>query len=228
MQAIILGCSHAAGAEMYQDTSITITNPDTFGYANSYPAQIAQQLGYTPRNYSISGGSNDAMFRIFVEQLPTLTSEDLVIACWTGPDRTEVYNDIDHEWLPFGQGRGRFYPTAPSDVALSGFNCGGEISNADIYINYLKQWCLHTNAQANQLNKVKNIIALNTMANSRGIRVINIDNFAPVDVDIKWVVPVTFCTWAIDCGYPPTSMGHFFLDAHTAFAEYVVSAIKTT
>ena len=69
MKALILGCSHAAGAEMYQDTSITIDNPRSFGWLNSYPVSVARQLGYEPMNYAISGGSNDAMFRIFIEQL---------------------------------------------------------------------------------------------------------------------------------------------------------------
>jgi hypothetical protein len=68
-RAIILGCSHAAGTEMYN------------GIACSYPVKIAEQLGYVPENYAIAGGSNDAMFRIYEEHRTRLDSSDIVIAC---------------------------------------------------------------------------------------------------------------------------------------------------
>ena len=63
-RALILGCSHAAGAEMHKEPGLTVNNPQEFGYLNSYPVLIAKQLGYIPLNYAISGGSNDAMFSL--------------------------------------------------------------------------------------------------------------------------------------------------------------------
>jgi len=66
-KALILGCSHAAGSEMNTEPDVDLLNygKDYYGYFMSYPAQLAQLLGYHPVNHAIPGGSNDAMFRIF-------------------------------------------------------------------------------------------------------------------------------------------------------------------
>ena len=88
-QALILGCSHAAGTEMHNGTEC------------SYPVKIAKQLGYAPKNYAISGGSNDAMFRIYQEQCSGLDSSDIVIACWSGYNRTEIWNDKNKKGTAF-------------------------------------------------------------------------------------------------------------------------------
>ena len=68
-KALILGCSHASGAEMFDH----IDQDYSKGFFNSYPAQIASGLGYEIENRSISGGSNDAMFRIFEHHQKELT-----------------------------------------------------------------------------------------------------------------------------------------------------------
>jgi hypothetical protein len=80
MQALVLGCSHAAGSEMIDDA---------YGRANSYPVLLAERMGYTVTNLSIPGGSNDAVFRIFQEQC---NAYHVVIACWTGIDRVELWD----------------------------------------------------------------------------------------------------------------------------------------
>jgi len=154
--AIILGCSHAAGAEMHTDPGLTVKHPVSFGFLNSFPVLIAKQLGYTPQNYAISGGSNDAIFRIFTEQLSRLTVDDIVIACWTGADRTEIWHELDQQWLPISHGQQCFYITRASEYALSGQNYPKMISCHEEYQTYLQQWSkYHVSFQSNKLNKLK-------------------------------------------------------------------------
>ena len=229
MKALILGCSHAAGDEMYKDLSRTINDPINFGWQNSYPVLIAQQLGYQPLNYAIPGGSNDAMFRIFNEQLGRLTQDDVVIACWTGIDRTEIWHDLDQRWLPLSKGQHTFHPLVDNKYALSGLNSGGQISLDSDYQAYREQWSRYqVNLTSSQLNKLKNILALNGLAQHYSIPVININSFYPVECPdyIIWAVDDPFCYWA-DCNHcNRTEWGHYFLDTHQRFAELVVSNIK--
>lgn len=227
MKALILGCSHAAGAEMEKDPAITCSNPREFGWRNSYPVLVAQQLGYQPLNYAISGGSNDAMFRIFSEQIAQLTLHDIVIACWTGIDRSEVWHEIDQQWLPLSHGQHVFYKTIANDHALSGLNVGGKISLHAVYEDYLAHWSrFNTNLQANTLNKIKNILALNTLAQQHEIRVINVDSFYPVECPgIKWATDRCFLEWAGQTNQPRTEWGHYFLATHQAFADLILSNI---
>jgi len=223
-RALILGCSHAAGAEMYKDPRIIIEHPQSFGYLNSYPVLIAKQLGYIPLNYAIGGGSNDAMFRIFCEQLEYLTSDDIVIACWTGIDRTEIWHELDQCWLPLSVGQHNFNPIKSSTYALSGENYGGEISCLDEYKQYCQQWGkYHINSKSSKLNKLKNITALNDLARTRSIIVINVDSFYPIDNNSKWAFDETFCGWADRNNCHRTDWGHYFLDTHQRFANLVVA-----
>jgi hypothetical protein len=231
-RAIILGCSHAAGAEMFKDPSITFTDDSryTFGYRNSYPVIIAKQLGYQPENYAVSGGSNDAMFRIFTQQLNSLTSQDIVIACWTGIDRTEIWHDLDQCWLPLGIGQHEFYPVCDDPHALSGRPHSGQISAVDQYQNYLDSWVrLNVNETSSKLNKIKNILALNTLAQQHSVPVININSFYPVDQtdQIVWAINDTFWDWSASRKFPRTAWGHYFLHAHQQFAHAVVSNLTT-
>ena len=86
--------------------------------------------------------------------------------------------------------------------------------------------------ESRQLNKIKNILALNTLAQSHGIRVINIDSFNPINNfkwpdNIFWPVPkTTFCDWCQQAGFTTTSCGHYFKSAHQAFADYVLQFIS--
>ena len=137
-QALILGCSHAAGSELGEDS---------FARANSYPALVASSLGYNVTNLGIPGGSNDAMFRLFLDHA---NDYDLVIAAWSGFNRSEFfYNDA-------------WYNLAPG-AAMSSIK------------EYHKQWYVH-NAHDTQgrLNKIKNVIALNSLSS---VPVINCESF---------------------------------------------------
>ena len=77
-------------------------------------------------------------------------------------------------------------------------------------------------------------MALNMLAQSKNIRVINIDSFQPVDWPerihwpdtIEWpVTDTTFCEWAIVQKFLHNENGHFDRDAHSAFADYVLKNI---
>ena len=170
-----------------------------------YPAQIAQALGYMPVNRGISGGSNDAMFRLFLEE--TLTPDDIVIACWTGVNRSELYNE---SWLQL---------------------CPGAVVPKEINLDYFKQWLLYSgNTEVGMLNKTKNILALNAVAHAQGIRVINIDSFWPVpDIawphTVSWPVATDFMSWCQQHDFLHTNWGHFFKPAHDSFAEHVLENI---
>jgi len=206
-KAVILGCSHAVGAEMHKESGLRFddsTQALHYELAHCYPAQIAQALGYDPINQSISGGSNDAVFRLFTEQ--TLTPNDIVIACWTGVNRSEIH---DGQWIAMAPG------AVPDQV------------NAD----YFKHWLLYSaNSKVGMLNKTKNILALNVMAQAQGIRVINIDSFWPVpDVawphTVSWPVATDFMSWCQQHNFPHTDWGHFFKPAHDSFAKHVLQNI---
>lgn len=231
MKALILGCSHAAGDEMYKDPTLVIDGSKkwNFGYQNSYPVLIAQQLGYRPLNYAIPGGSNDAMFRIFYEQLDQLTPNDVVIACWTGIDRTEIWHELDQRWLPFSQGQYTFYPIVDNEYALSGLNSGGQISLDSEYQAYREQWGRYqVNLISSKLNKLKNILSLNNLAQHYSIPVININSFYPIKCPdyITWVANESFWDWADRNHCNRTDWGHYFLDTHQKFADLIVTNIK--
>jgi hypothetical protein len=228
MKALVLGCSHAAGAEMYKDPDLKFDHQDdaiSFGWLNSYPMLIAKQLGYSAMNHSISGGSNDAMFRIFTEQVRFLNSDDIVIACWTGIDRTEIWHEIDQFWLSLSVGQHFFWKTQPSSFAQAGLEIGSKISLEQEYENYRQAWSkFHTNLQSDTLNKVKNVLALNSLAKQRNIKVLNFNSFYPVPMteSVEWAWEEPFCEWADKHCPVSTPWGHYFLSAHQKFADLVV------
>ena len=202
-KALILGCSHAAGTE--------ITRDHLYGLEHSYPVKIAEQLGYTAVNLAISGGSNDAMFRIFTEQLSTLDESDIVIACWTGTNRTEVWNDTTNRWVTL----------VP----------GGQHHTTQEYINCQRNWIVHhTDEVSGRLNKIKNIVSLNSLAVENNIKVMNINSFWPItDIvwpkQVKWATEDNFLDWCRARDYPTTAESHFYEPAHQAFAEHVRNTI---
>jgi len=214
MKALILGCSHAAGAEICKDP-VVVDRSTEFERQHSFPALVAQQLGYVPMNCAISGGSNDAMFRIFIEQLPQLTTSDIVIACWTGISRTEVRHAVDSRWLQLIAGT-EYHSTCNSLLVE--------------YSNYTKNWTkFGYSDQSAYLNKLKNIQALNVLAQQRSIRVINIDSFWPTNYtdNIPWAHNNTFWDWAVSNNHYRTEYGHFFLATHQAYADFVVNCLTT-
>jgi len=171
-----------------------------YGRANSYPMLLAERLGYVADNRAIGGGSNDAMFRIFEAEHKNYNT---VIACWTGHNRTETWHN--NAWIPFAPG---------SD--------GGALQL------YQQQWIVHhTDYETGRLNKIKNIMALNALAQAHGVKVVNVNSFWPVHdyawpSDVHWPVPVDFWDWANAQGYARTPWGHFDRDAHCAFADYIL------
>jgi len=222
-KALILGCSHATGAEMFMHTD----RDNNDGYLHSYPAQIARALGFTIENRAISGGSNDAMYRIFESEQKNLTKDDIVIACWTGSNRTEVYSDEDDAWVSFCAGIETFY----CNKTLH-FNDPNKIKDQTLYHYLMKQWITHdSNSWRWRINKIKNIVALNSIAILRDITVLNFYSFNHIDYtegydiyDFEWPVGCTeFTTWAHEQGFERTSLGHYYLDAHKAFCEYVLT-----
>ena len=198
-KALILGCSHAEGSEM---------GKDEYCRANSYPALLAERLGYVAHNRAIGGGSNDAMFRIFESEHKDY---NIVIACWTGHNRSEAWNENKQEWISF---------------------CPGvDFTKLQDLSDYVRQWVVHhTDETTGRLNKLKNIVALNALAQSHSVPVINVDSFWPVHgyawpSAVHWPVPTTFRDWADAQGYAHTPWGHFGRDAHSAFADYVLKNI---
>jgi hypothetical protein len=203
-QALILGCSHAAGSEI-TSTWDCCNDSDKL---KSFAAQIASRQGYNVNNLAIPGGSNDAMFRIFEE---CTLSVDLVIAVWSGITRTEIF--YNNKW---------------PQICVGGPNKIAELDE------YIRQWALfQANEQWGRVNKIKNVIALNALAQARNIPVINIDAFWDVEPYVwpeyvYWPTAVTFYQWALHNKYPATEWGHFDINAHTDFATYVLENLVLT
>lgn len=258
--ALILGCSHAAGTDLRKNIFLG-------GYQSSYPALIAKKLGYKPNNRAIPGGSNDAMFRIANELIPTMSKSttslsraDIIIACWTGCMRTEIYSDIDQCHVTLCAGIERFSrpDTGPESLYDKDIVDGPESSsnqslyyqrlksveshrnayldNQKYYKEYLKSWAEYdTNQQKWQVNKIKNIIALNALASSYGIRVLNFNSFDPLNKELpmyqtyEWVCPdIDFFTWCEKHNFEQTATRHFLEPAHEAFAEYAIQNLQKT
>jgi hypothetical protein len=227
-QALILGCSHAAGSEISSDYQ--------YNYSHSFPIHIAKRLGSQPRNHAIPGGSNDAMFRIFERELENLDCNDLVIVCWTGCNRSEIYHAADQQWLPLNAGQQGWLKTIDNDIVLEGIPRLVEgrsfyetISNLDNYQQYVKSWVTYGVCDAaSRTNKIKNIISLNFLASNKNVKVINIDSFDPVhDCPIlkqfDWV-DLIFLDWCLDQKFQHTESLHFYEDAHLAFSACVIES----
>ena len=241
-KCLILGCSHAYGANMHLDPEFDIKNYNfveqvEYGAKNSYPVLLAEMLGHAPLNYSISGGSNDAMLRIGLEQINTLNSDDIIIACWTGMDRGEIWHEEHQYWRPINYDQGVIHQLYPNEVIKAGINIGPLVRNSQDYYAYGKQWLLFEgNYQRGYNNKMKNVLALNYLAHSRGIKLINIDSFQGIHSDtFTWPRDMfrpadqhedEFCNFSIDRSYPHEPGGHFFRPAHLAYAEHIYSIME--
>jgi hypothetical protein len=233
-RALILGCSHAAGSEMTQEADLDLQGYEEkyYGYYMSYPAQLARLMGYeTTLNHAIPGGSNDAMFRIFetyTNPYKHLPKPDIVIACWTGPERTEIWNFDEGSWVGLAGGKTLFSKTVHDDIAREGMLTGEPLDNRDSLLGYQKQWVTHhADRWWGRLNKLKNMLALNTMAEQHNIPVINIDSFGGVteynfpDTVYRPIENIEFCNWAADYGFNNTKFGHYFTQTHKTFANFI-------
>ena len=236
-KALVLGCSHAAGSEMSTEPEVDLLNygEDYYGYCMSYPAQLAQLLGYHPVNHSIPGGSNDAMFRIletFVNPYKNFEKPDIVIACWTGGERTEVWDFEEGSWIGLAGGKTNFTKTIPDDIIREGKLIPEPIDNRNDIVAYQKQWITHhADRWWGRMNKLKNILALNTMAAQEKIPVINLDSFGAVqeytfpDTVYRPLGQIEFCNWAVERGFNNTKSGHYFLQAHRSFANFIAKKV---
>jgi hypothetical protein len=230
-KALILGCSHAAGTEMYKDSSLNIPcgQHEIYGAQNSFPVIIAQSLNYQPLNHAIGGGSNDAIFRIFESELGNLSSNDIVIACWTGFDRGEVWYSAEQRWLQISHNLFNTHQIKPNTGLLQGINQGRHITDANFFQEYGKLWnIMEANIHRGRLNKIKNILSLNSLAQAHKIQVINIDSFNPI-VDYPWpeniIWPLpnsSFCNWSDQQSFKCTDWGHYFRPAHQAYANLIL------
>jgi len=229
--AIILGCSHAAGAEIWLEPGNNIRHPvvqNEYGARHSYPVVLAEMLGYTPANHAISGGSNDAMFRVLLDLVDDLNKGDIVIACWTGYDRGEVWHDDHKYWIPINYGNGISYSRIGNPVLKQGINVGKLINDHESYEAYGRQWIMFEGHEhRGRINKIKNILALNHLAQSRDIQVINLESFQAV-IDFAWsddifrpVGNVDFCNFAMERNFARAPGGHFLRPAHRAYAQYI-------
>ena len=97
------------------------------------------------------------------------------------------------------------------------------------YQAYREQWVRYQiNPITSKLNKLKNILGLNSLAQNRSIPVININSFYPIECPdhVIWAVDQSFWDWAVENKYARTDWGHYFLDTHQRFSELVVTNIK--
>jgi len=229
--ALILGCSHAAGALMHEDPE--------YGATNSYPVLLADMLGYQPHNHAVSGGSNDAMFRIYTEQEQHY---ELIIACWTGMDRGEYFHPTHQQWITINYGQGDSLLRVPNDVLKQGTEVPQVIEDKQMYEDYGKQWlAIEGNEQRGSNNRMKNILALNLLARSRGSKVINLDSFQGQHErrgdSFRWPKEVyrplngptnEFINFCIKRNYPSEPRGHYFRDAHLDYAKYIKHKLDNT
>ena len=240
--ALILGCSHAAGALMHEEPGLVLESDGTkdvyqleaeYGAQRSYPVQLAEMLGYTAHNHAISGGSNDAMYRIYAEQEQHY---DLIVACWTGPDRGEIWHSEHEYWVPIDVGNGDSFTKTPNDILKQGRNVLTKLKNFEQYEDYGKQWLTYEgNEQRGFNNKVKNILALNSLAKSKDTRVINLESFAGIHYQFPWPTDIhrpcdghrnEFCNFCDYRKFPTEPRGHYFFAAHKAYAEYILGRIN--
>ncbi len=208
----ILGCSHASGSELQ---GLGIGHNTEYNLQNSFAAQFSIRMGYVPINLAIPGGSNDYIYRIFNEIIEEKYKPgDIFFISWTGTHRMEVFDYTKDEWYSIAQGQ----KWQPSDLMKEAY----EVFN--------KVWMSHE--LTGHHNKMKNILALDSIAKTRNINVIHHDSFAPLHfpekLEMLWLNPVrSFMEWAIKKNYAHTPSFHFELQAHSDYAEFLHSNYKS-
>lgn len=249
-RCFIFGCSHAAGLDMvdldrYVCVDGHVYDRRTYGYHHSYPAIIGKQLGYRDiHNHSLASGSTDSMVRIFHEVVDTIDpARDLVIACWTGGDRSE-YWDQDHQlWVQLTANKPGFHLLQPSPIALQGLMHGNVITT-DRFQQEHHKWVMESNHQLALQRLENNMRVLNAAAQDRQLRLMNLCSFTIgyfPQVDGKtprpdysavshhwWPVgtKITFLEYSKKKGFKADDWGHFKQDAHESFAAFVLDHIS--
>lgn len=232
--AIILGCSHAAGAEICHEPGldIPVNEWERFNATHSFAWLLAQDLGYEPRLHAISGGSNDAMFRIWERDRQTITANDIVIACWTGTTRREIFYEPENQWLQITHNSIDSSFLKKDPYLLEGAPVGLRIQDVELEKAHQYLVLYDLSYESGRLNKIKNILALNTEAQHQGITVINIDMFMPI-INYNWpswiywpISQINFLSWAKNNNELHTDWGHYFSATHRRFADYVLNQIQ--
>ena len=171
-------------------------------------------------------GTGYSVIETWTSQTPLTPNQDIVIACWSGPHRTEIWHPNEKTWLPMTVGTRIWHRRIPQDLTEKGMYT--PLPNREEYLDYCKQWCTYgTDQETGRLNKIKNIIALNSMAEYLGIKVINVNSFGSFPIaQYHWPVGDTeFCNWCLEQQFPHTELGHFYHPAHVAFADYVLKGL---
>lgn len=229
-RAYIFGCSHAAGSEMFD-------NDIDREYTHSYPALIARDLGYEVHNHAIPGGSNDAIFRILIDIHQSITDQDLIIFCWIGAGRVEIWNNQHQQWLQFSVGQPAFKIGEPHPVALQGRATGADIEDHRGWQHYHQAWqqrWLGIEDRNEKAQEYRNMLAAYALAETRTSRIINVRSFAGHEHAYRsttdrfyWPIGYEeFWTWCNDRAFDRTLRGHFGAESHRAFADYVLLNIS--
>lgn len=221
-KAYIIGCSHASGSELEGDGIGHLT---PFNLDNSFASRLAKKMNYEPINLALPGASNDYIFRKLVELTPEI--RDIIILCWTGLDRIEIFDDVLDEWLNFSHGM-----SLDHDPKFTK-------THRNFYDLYVKLMC-DENLKRGTLNKIKNIVAAHTWADKILQRtVIHIDtSWKIIDhpefknlielIKDSWILPeTTFTDWAKSKNYRYSPVHHHYgVDAHEDFAQLCFDYIE--
>ena len=249
-KCFIFGCSHSAGLGMVDFDRYVAVNGHvydrlTYGYHHSYPAIISKQLGYQDiHNHSILGGGTYAMVRVFRQVIDTVDPvEDLVIACWTGGDRTEYWDEEHGLWIQLSAHKTGFHLLRDSPIALQGLHQPEHIVTSRFQEEHRK-WVMESSYQSAQERLERNMRVMNEIAQDHNLRVMNICSFTMgwfPEVDYRGCWPdystvqqywwptgtrISFLEYSKKKGFKADEWGHFKQDAHESFAGFVLDCIS--
>ena len=150
-------------------------------------------------------------------------------------ERTEIWDYEEGEWIALAGGKSNFNKREEDKIILEGKDLLEPIDNYNDIVMYQKQWITHhADRWWGRMNKLKNILALNTMASQMGIPVINLDSFGAVqeytfpDTVYRPLRQTEFCNWAVERGFNNTKAGHYFAPAHKSFANFIAKKVDPT
>ena len=167
-----------------------------------------------------------------------------MIACWTGRERVEIFHNTDKIWLQISPGTESYYKRVPDDLHKQGRCIPEKITDQSQYVTYTKYWQVYGNNEiSGKNNKLKNIIALNSWAESISIRVLNFDSFDPVKkirtqedpvAELRpktigrytWPCDISFTDYAKEKNFSSTEMGHYHYDAHHSYAKLALESLN--
>lgn len=221
-----------------------VYNRRTYGYHHSYAAIIGRTLGHDDiHNHSIPGGSTDSMVRVFRSVIDTIDPmEDLAMACWTGGDRAEYWDEEFKVWVQLTPHKTGFQLMLPSPIALQGLVHGRQYTTSRFQEEH-KKWAMAASYGSAMERLEKNMLTMNQMAHECGIRLMNLCSFTTgyfPEIDKKncwpdysavqhywWPVgtKISFLEYSKKKGFQPDNWGHYNEDAHKSFAKMVLDKI---